>query len=257
MRASLRRDQVARAAEKSCRVAVAGFGRETHLAGAHQPSSASLQVLQVGGALFSLMMTKSAGKLLHAPIFVGAQQLADDVDVIGLVNEGQDDGTDRRKFPATRALDDRSGVALKMSGDGPQGGIGIDHAVGELLEQMRLVGADAQMVELHLRLRPGKGECALEGLMSRCLSANSSTCSRVEATMVEKTDARSGAGGNANGAAQADDGIEHRADRAARAGVPSITEDGIVSFAAAADELARDWFRIQIDRMASPSTALT
>ena len=35
--------------------------------------------------------------------------------------------------------------------------------VGEALEEVRLVGADAEMVELHLRLRPGQRDRALEG----------------------------------------------------------------------------------------------
>ena len=53
--------------------------------------------------------------------------------------------------------------APSTSAVGTQGRIGIEHGVREPLEEMRLVGADSQVMQLHLRLRPRQRERALEG----------------------------------------------------------------------------------------------
>ena len=48
------------------------------------------------------------------------------------------------------------------SAAGRKVGVGIKDVIGKALKQMRLVRADAQMMELHLRLRPGKRARSLE-----------------------------------------------------------------------------------------------
>jgi hypothetical protein len=38
------------------------------------------------------MMTRSAERLLHAPVFVRAQQLPDDFEILGFIDARQDNG---------------------------------------------------------------------------------------------------------------------------------------------------------------------
>src|SRR5260370_33685908 len=100
--------------------------------------------------------------MLHPPVFMGTQQLPDYLDVLLIVDPRQNDwqiaGNSLRpecgKVHIAPAEDVRSG---------PQRGVGINHGVGQSLEQEGYFRADAQMVELHLRLRRAKRKGAFKG----------------------------------------------------------------------------------------------
>ena len=77
-------------------------------------------------------------------------------------------------------------VPGQHGGRRPQRRVGVEDPAGEALEEVGLVGVDAEVVELDLRLRPGQRRRALEAAESRCLSARSRTASRDSATTVEK-----------------------------------------------------------------------
>ena len=99
----------------------------------------------------------------HPPIFVGAHQLANDFQVFVFIDPHQHD----RQIARDSVGPQLRGAALASPqhvGGRPQGRIGIEHAICQALEQMRFVGADAQVMELHLRLGPRERHRALEGV---------------------------------------------------------------------------------------------
>ncbi len=121
---------------------------------------------------------------------------------------------------------------------------------------MGLIGVDTQVTELHLRLRPGQSERALEGAgvailvrQFQCLLARGGDDGG-------ENDAGGGSGRNAHGAPQAHDGIEHGADvLAERRAVDN--RNGIVRFAVAPDELRAVGLVFAESPTVSPSTAVT
>ena len=54
-------------------------------------------------------------------------------------------------------------TSFKHSGRGPQRRVRVEHVTRQALEEVGFVGVDAEMVKLHLRLRPREGDGALEG----------------------------------------------------------------------------------------------
>ena len=84
---------------------------------------------------------------------MGVHQLAHDFHVRGLVDPNQHDGqvTGNPGGPQLRlsAL-----AAPQQVGRRPQRRVRIEHAIGDTLKEMRLVGVNVQVMQLHLRLRP-------------------------------------------------------------------------------------------------------
>ena len=96
---------------------------------------------------------------------------------------------------------------------GAQRRIGIQDARREPLEEVRLVGGDAEVAQLDLRLRPGEARDAVErGRIPVLVGERERALARVGDDR-RQLDARRRPGGQAHAAAQAEDRIEHRADR--------------------------------------------
>ena len=72
---------------------------------------------------------------------------------------------------------------------------------------------DAEMVKLHLRLRPGERCCALEGGAVAMLVDQVEQCLACRGDHRPECDARSGAGRDPHAPAQGEDRVENRADR--------------------------------------------
>jgi len=100
------------------------------------------------------------GEPFHLPVLVSADQLADYFQIFGLVDSDQDD---RQVARYIRAPEFRRAAlaALQHVGRRPERRIRIEHAICETLKQMRLVGADAQVMQLHLRLGPRERDSAI------------------------------------------------------------------------------------------------
>ena len=124
---------------------------------------------------------------LQAPVLVGAQQLADDVEVLDLVDPDEDDRQVAGDAVRPRAPGAPRSVAGEHARRRPQRRIGVEDPVGEALEEVRLV---------RRRCRgggAGPGPASRRGSRpartwpeSRYLSARSSTSSRDSATTVAK-----------------------------------------------------------------------
>ena len=97
----------------------------------------------------------------HPPIFMGANQLAHDLEIVGVVDPNEHDGQVAGN-PGGPQLRLSANAALQQVGRGPQGRVRIDHAISETLKKMRFVGVNAQVMQLHLCLRPRQRHCALE-----------------------------------------------------------------------------------------------
>ena len=102
------------------------------------------------------------GQELQVPVLVGAQQLSDDVQIIWTVDPDHDD-----RHIAGDASGPESGcpsfVACHHPRRRPQRWVRVDEPIGEPLEQVRLIGLDAQVMQLDLGLRPGQGQGPVEG----------------------------------------------------------------------------------------------
>ena len=136
-----------------------GYGRA--LVRPNQSLQSGLQILIVGRGLF-VQNHEIDGQLLHPPIFVGTHQLANDFQILGLIDSNQHDrqiaGDSVRPKRRRSAL-----TSLQHVGRRPQRRIGVEHAIGQTLEEIGFVGVDAEMVKLHLRLGPRERDGALEG----------------------------------------------------------------------------------------------
>ena len=104
-------------------------------------------------------------------------------------------------------------VAGEQAGRRPQRWVRVQDPVGQALEEMRLVRLDAEVVELHLGLGPGEGGRPLERGRLR------GTCRRGRAPRraTRRRPSRRSRGrsrrARADPAAEAEDRVEHRADR--------------------------------------------
>ena len=86
---------------------------------------------------------------------MGPEQLADDLDVLGLVDPDEDDG----QVPGDPVGPEPGCAALVPGKQGrgrPKRRVRVQDPVGEALEEVGFVGLHAQVVELDLGLRPGE-----------------------------------------------------------------------------------------------------
>ena len=159
-RAVLGRELVA-AQDVHAAVARMALVDQDRLARADEGLERNLQVLGVGGAVLVDDHEVDVEEL-QPPVLVGAEQLADDVEVLGLVDPHQDDGQVARD-----AVGPEAGCSALVAGQQarrrPQRRVRVEDPVGQALEEVGLVGLDAQVMELDLGLRPGQGRRAFEG----------------------------------------------------------------------------------------------
>src|SRR5438270_8763738 len=125
------------------------------LARPHCRLEGDLKVLNIGGCPF-VQDHEINGQLLHPPVFMRSQQLADNGNVLDVVDPHQNDGN-----VAGNALSPEGGWAAAASANGigrrTRRPIGVEHVTREALEEARLVSIDAEMSQLHLSL--GSGQC--------------------------------------------------------------------------------------------------
>ena len=130
------------------------------LAGPHQGLDRDLKVLNVGsGALVE--DHEIHGQPLHPPVFGRLQRLPHEVDLLHVGNAHQHD---REIAGYAQAPQIRLAAAAAANGVRwrPQHRSGVDDVPGQTLVLTRLASIDAEMVQLHLRLRPGERAGPLE-----------------------------------------------------------------------------------------------
>ena len=137
------------------------LGREDRLAGPDERLERVLQVLRVRRAVLVEDHEVDVEEL-QPPVLVGAEQLADDAEVLELVDPHQDDRQVARDAVRPRARVRRGALLREQVRRRPQRRIRVEDPVGEALEEVRLVGVDAEVMELHLGLGPGERRGALE-----------------------------------------------------------------------------------------------
>ena len=99
---------------------------------------------------------------LQPPVLVRAEQLPNDVEVLGFVDPDHDDGQVARDAVGPQARCPLI-VAGQQARRRPQRRVRVEDPVGQALEQVGLVGLDPQVMELDLGLRPGQGRRPFEG----------------------------------------------------------------------------------------------
>src|SRR4029453_1632683 len=107
-----------------------------------------------------------------------------------------------------RAAGERGGPRRR-----PQRRIGVEDAIGEALEEVRLVQLDAQMVELDLRLGARERDHAIEGRRIPIFVGEVDDGLARGGHHGGERDPRGGAGGELDAGPQAEDRGEHRAGR--------------------------------------------
>ena len=118
----------------------------------------------------------------------------------------------------------------------PQRRIRVEDPVGEALEEVRLVGLDPEVVELDLGLRPGEGRGALEGGRLAVLVGEVEDLARAtRRRRWRRSRAPWRPGASVHPAAEAEDRVEHGADRV-RQRAPVDHRDGRPDRPAAAEE---------------------
>ena len=125
---------------------------ERRLARSHEALQRAVEILGVAGAML-VDDHEIDGQPLETPVFVGPQQLANEIEVLGLRDPDDDD----RQVAGDAVGPERRCAAIvpgELAGRWPERGIRVQDPVGEPLEQMGLVGLDPEMVELDLGLRP-------------------------------------------------------------------------------------------------------
>src|SRR6185436_3976682 len=184
---------------------------ELRLARAHERLERALNVLDVGRPLL-VDDHEIHGELLQAPVLVRAQQLAHDLLVPGIVDPNDHDRDVARYavWPEDGAASGSPDQELRRL---PQRRIEIEDAVGETLEEMRLVVRDAEVMELHLGSRAGEGHDALEGRRVAKLVREIEDDLTRRRHQRGEGDAGTGARLEADARPHAEDRIEHRARR--------------------------------------------
>src|SRR5271170_8042825 len=160
LRARLRCEEIA-AQQEYFPAHSTGVRRKTQLAATYQRFQRILQLLHVGCG-FLVDDDDVCRQLLHPPVFVRAQHLADDVHVVGIVNPREND----RQIAGNSLRPERGNIqrtAGQHIGGGTERRIHVEDGVREALEQKRLFRSDAQVMQLHLRLRPRQRVSTLEG----------------------------------------------------------------------------------------------
>ena len=204
------RDQVGAQQEDATRT-VLRFRQRRRAACPHQSLDRDLKFLDVRG-LAIVQDDQIDSELFHPPIFVRLQKLLHDVEVFDVRDAQKNDRQiSGNALPPQARL--HAASSQNRFGGGPHGRRGVNHMPGEPLKQARLARGDAEMVQLHLALRPGERRGARE-------------CGGVAVFVdaVEKRFARAGgdcpvgdpnrrAGRNANAPADGENGIEDGPDR--------------------------------------------
>ena len=151
-------------------------------------------------------------QLLHAPVFVRLEELADDLQILDLIDPTHDDRYVARNAvrPQHRRL---SLTACQDIGCRAERRVRIEHVAGEALEQAGLVRVDAQVEQLDLRLGPGQKAGALErGRVVMLVGQAEHVAARGRDEGPER-DVRGGSRCQPDAAAQTEDRIEHGAGR--------------------------------------------
>src|SRR5512141_2689419 len=93
---------------------------------------------------------------------MGSQQLTDDPPVVDVIDAHEDDGIIPRypEFPEIGNVEDAQFQELVARA---HGGVRIEEAVGQMLEEVGLAPLDPQVVELNLGMGPDMGGGSLEG----------------------------------------------------------------------------------------------
>src|SRR4029450_1498966 len=99
---------------------------------------------------------------LAAPLSGAPHELARDVPMLVLLEPDEDDRQVARDAVRPERAD-APFASLEDLARRAEGRIGVDAAVGEALEEERLIRCDPEMVELDLRLRPGERHDPVEG----------------------------------------------------------------------------------------------
>ena len=132
--------------------------------GLARPDERLERVLEVLGVRRALLVEDHEVDVeeLQPPVLVRAEQLPDDVEVIGLVDPDQDD-----RQVARDAVGPQAGCAPLVAGQQArrrsERRVGVEDPVGQALEEMGLVRLDPEVMELDLGLRPGEGRRPFEG----------------------------------------------------------------------------------------------
>ena len=93
---------------------------------------------------------------------MGAQQLAHDRDVLDVVDPHEDDREVARDALRPERRRPAAAAANRVGGR-TQRRIGVEHVAGETLKEAGLLGVDAEIAQLHLRLGPRQRGRAVEG----------------------------------------------------------------------------------------------
>ena len=176
-------------------------------AGADQRVERCLQILDIRGRAF-VEDHEVDCQPLQPPVLERTQQLADDSEIVRVVDPHQYD----RQFPrdALRPEQRKSAVAAaKRIGGRPQRRITVEHVTGEALEQHRFVPCDSQVVEFHLPLCPRKRGGALIRRRIAVLVRQVQHLAARRCGQGPERHARRGSGREPHAAAQAEDRIEH------------------------------------------------
>ena len=155
----LRCDQI-RAKQEDFSARVVRIGREAQLTAANERFERTLQILLIR-ACFFVDDDHVGRELLCAPVFMRSQQLTDHVEIVGVVDARQNDGqVAGNPLRPERGLFEHCGAENSLIR--AQCRIGAQDGVSEPLKKLRFVGADAEMPQFDLRLRPGKSPRALK-----------------------------------------------------------------------------------------------
>ncbi len=226
------RDEVGAQHEDAARLSFRA-GLRTRLACPDQGLDRDLKLLDIGG-LALVQDDEIDGELFHPPIFVRLQQFADDVDIFDIGDAQKHD-----RQIAGNALRPQTGLRAAAPHDRirgrAQGRRGIDHMSREPLKQPRLARRHAEMVELHLSLRPRQHRGARErGGVAMLVDAVEQRCAAGGGDG-PKGHANGRARRDADAAADREDRVEDGADRIRQR--PAIHHgDGRANAAAAAEE---------------------
>ena len=184
----------------------------TGAVGAQQGIKRDLEVLRVGG-LPVVQNDEVHREAFHPPVFMGFQQRPGDIEMFDVVDAQQHD-----RQIAGDTLAPQPGLWAGTGGDAArrraQTGRRVDDMAGQPLEQPRVAGGDAKVVELHLGLCPG--QCGGAGEGDRVAMAVDTGQHRIPAfgDHGPVVQSHGGAGGNRHPPAHCEDRVKHGADGA-------------------------------------------
>ncbi len=127
-------------------------------------------------------------------------------------------------MPCAQRVEAFRAPRLMTSGAGRRAGSGIEDVIGEPLEEMRVVGRDAQMMKLHLRLGPGQHRRALERHRVVMLVGKVEQGLACRRGHRPEREPRGAAARDSHPPAQAEDRIEHGPDSVGQR--PAVPDSG-------------------------------